>query len=133
MSGVLVILVLLHLGMIVVPLDKALPENEIESSIIRSEATCVIFDKKYLDIFNKLKNQNKSKLKHFICMDFENDVDNVLSYNKLLENGKTQVANGNILYDNVVIDNNSMTIMLFTSRYYCYFKNCNAFTSQRLC
>ncbi len=50
MNGVLVILVLLHLGMIVVPLDKALPENEIESSIIRSEATCVIFDKKYLDV-----------------------------------------------------------------------------------
>lgn len=128
MNGVLVILVLLLLGMIVVPLDKALPENEIESSIIRSEATCVIFDKKYLNVFNKLKNENKSNLKHFICMDFDDDADNVLSYSKLLKNGKVLIENGNTTYDDVTIDNNSMTIMLFTSRYYCYFKNCNAFT-----
>lgn len=129
MSGVLAILVLLLLGLIVVPLDKALPENEIESSIIRSEATCVIFDKKYLDVFNKIKTENKSNLKYFICMDFDDDADGVLSYSKLLENGKALISNGNTSYDDVVIDNNSMTIMLFTSRYYCYFKNCNAFTS----
>lgn len=128
MNGVLATFLLLLLGMIVIPLDKALPENEIESSIIRSEVSCVIFDKKYLDIFYQIKTENKSNLKHFICMDFDDDTDNVLSYSKLLENGKTLISNGNSAYDNVIIDNNSMTIMLFTSRYYCYFKNRNAFT-----
>lgn len=43
-------------GMIVVPLDKALPTNEIESSIIRSQVEAVIFDKKYIDVFENLKN-----------------------------------------------------------------------------
>ena len=41
--------------MTVVPLDKALPDNEIESSVIRSEVDAVIFDKKYLSVFENLK------------------------------------------------------------------------------
>ncbi len=121
MNGVLVTLELPLLGMVVVPLDKALPENEIKSSIIRSEVTCVIFDKKYLDVFNRLKKENNSNLKYFICMDFDDDQYDILSFSKLLENGKKLIANGDNSYDDVVIDNKSMTIMLFTSRYYCYF------------
>ena len=39
--------------MIVVPLDKSLPNNEIEDLIIRSEAEAVIFDGKYSDVFFK--------------------------------------------------------------------------------
>lgn len=102
-------------GMIVVPLDKALPANEIESSIIRSEAEAVIFDKKYLNIFNKLKNEDSSNLKQYICMDFEKDTDNILSYSKLIENGFSLINNGDNSYENVVINNDTMTIMLFTS------------------
>lgn len=103
-------------GMIAVPLDKSLPENEIESSIIRSEVEAVIFDKKYLDMFNKLKQKNNTNLKYFICMDSEDDDDNIfLSYSKLIKNGKTLLDKGNTSYDEVIIDNNSMSIMLFTS------------------
>lgn len=102
-------------GMIVVPLDKALPDNEIESSIIRSEVEAVIFDKKYENVFKNLQNNPESKLKHFICMDLENDENTFLSYNKLLEKGKSLLQNGNTSYDEVVIDETGMTIMLFTS------------------
>ncbi len=102
-------------GMVVVPLDKALPDNEIESSIIRSQATAVIFDKSYVSVFKKLKSEKSSNLKHYICMDFDDDCDDILSFSKLLENGKTLIDNGNCEYSNVVIDNNSMSIMLFTS------------------
>lgn len=102
-------------GMIVVPLDKALPENEIESSIIRSEAEAVIFDKKYMSIFSKIQKENTSNLKQYICMDFEESTYKVLSYSQLINDGKVLVHNGNNDYDNVVIDNNAMTIMLFTS------------------
>lgn len=102
-------------GMIVVPLDKALPNNEIESSIIRSEVEAVIFDKKYLDIFNKIKSDNSSKLKQYICMDFDKEENGIFSYKELLKNGKTSLANGDKKYSEIVIDNNAMSIMLFTS------------------
>ena len=65
--------------MIVVPLDKALPDNEIENSIIRSEVEAVIFDKKYRNVFQNLQNNPDCKLKHYICMDLEKDEDNILS------------------------------------------------------
>lgn len=102
-------------GMIVVPLDKALPNNEIESSIIRSEVEAIIFDKKYTEIINKLRIEQKSKLKHFICMDFENSTDTILSYSSLIHEGYQLIENGNTLYQNVEIDNNNMSVMLFTS------------------
>ena len=102
-------------GMIVVPLDKALPDNEIEDSIIRSEVEAIVFDKKYLGIINKIKSKNKSQLKHFICMDFENSTETILSYHELIQNGKQLLANGNHSYEEVIIDNNAMSIMLFTS------------------
>ena len=55
--------------MVVVPLDRALPDNEIESLIIRSKAEAVIFDKKYSEVFSKIAKEKKSNLSHFICMD----------------------------------------------------------------
>lgn len=101
--------------MVAVPLDRALPSNEIENLIIRSEADAVIFDKKYLDTFNRLKSNNTSKLKHYICMDFEEDVDGVLSFKSLIDNGKKLVENKNNSFNNVHADENKMSIMLFTS------------------
>ena len=101
--------------MIVVPLDKALPDNEIESSVIRSEVEAVIFDKKYLDVFKNLQSNPDCKLKHFICMDFKEDNEEVLSLSNLIEKGKDLRDRGDKSYDEVIIDNTGMTIMLFTS------------------
>ncbi|MBO5479319.1 MAG: AMP-binding protein [Clostridia bacterium] len=115
MSGVQATLLLLHHGNIVVPLDKALPDNEIESSVIRSEVEAVIFDKKYIDVFKNLQSNPNCKLKHFICMDFEKDTEDILSLNGLIQNGKQLCDNGDTRYDEVIIDNTGMTIMLFTS------------------
>lgn len=102
-------------GMIVVPLDKALPDNEIESSIIRSEVEAVIFDKKYIDVFKNLESNAECKLKHFVCMDFEKDNEDILSLSGLIQNGKQLRFNGDTRYDKVEINNTSMTVMLFTS------------------
>lgn len=102
-------------GMLVVPLDKALPDNEIEDSILRSEVEAIVFDKKYLGIINKIKLEEKSKLKHFICIDFENNTETILSYSELIKKGKQLLASGDKHYKEVVIDNNAMSIMLFTS------------------
>lgn len=99
-------------NMIVVPLDRALPNNEIEDLIIRSNAEAVIFDKKYSEVFSALAINQKSKLSHFICMD---DVDNFTSYSSLIHKGHSLLVNGDNKYDNIKIDNKKMSIMLFTS------------------
>ena len=98
--------------MIVVPLDRALPNNEIEDLIIRSEAEAVIFDKKYEEVFKNLATNKKTKLSHFICMDNLNEFD---SYENLIHKGNSLVLNGDTRYDNVKIKNDKMSIMLFTS------------------
>ena len=48
---------------IVVPLDKALPANEIESLILRSEVEAIFYTDKYDDIMNESKEKNNTKIK----------------------------------------------------------------------
>ena len=54
---------------VVVPLDKSLPNNEIKDLIIRSKVDGVIFDSKYAEVFHKLQEDNTNNLKYYICMD----------------------------------------------------------------
>ena len=102
-------------NMVVVPLDKSLPENELIDSVIRSEADAVIFDKKYIDTFHKIKESNSSNLKTYICMDIEDNDEFILSYKKLLKRGKELIENGDYSHINAEIDNKKMSVMLFTS------------------
>lgn len=102
-------------NMVVVPLDKSLPENELIDSVIRSEADAVIFDKKYMDTFKKIYESNKSNLKNYICIDLKEDTEHVLSYKKLILHGKELIENGDRSHLDAKIDNKKMSIMLFTS------------------
>ncbi len=102
-------------NMVVVPLDKSLPENELIDSVVRSEADAVIFDKKYIDTFHKIKESNSSNLKTYICMDTEDNDEFILSYKKLLNRGKELIENGDYSHINAEIDNKKMSVMLFTS------------------
>ena len=101
-------------NMIVVPLDKALPDNEIENLVTRSEAEVAIFDKKYLDVMKKLKNEKEVNLQMLICMDNikDNEVD---KFTDLLEEGEELIKNGDDRYDKMEINPEKMSIMLFTS------------------
>lgn len=104
-------------GMIIAPMDKMLPENEIVSLIERSEVDVAIFDKKYLEIFKKIKNNKSNKLHTLICMDHIDDSE-IVYFNDLLEKGKDLRAKESKdikKYDNITIDNDAMSIMLFTS------------------
>ncbi len=102
-------------NMVVVPLDKSLPENELIDSVIRSEADAVIFDQKYIDTFQKIHTEHNSNLKTYICMDIEENNDYILSYKELLIRGKELIANGDYSHINCEIDNEKMSVMLFTS------------------
>lgn len=101
-------------NMIIVPLDKALPDNEIENLVARSEAEVAIFDKKYLDVMKKLKNEKEVNLQMLICMDNikDNEVD---SFFNLLEKGEELIKKGDNRYDKMKINPENMSIMLFTS------------------
>ena len=54
---------------IVVPIDKSLPEHELESVIERSEVEAIFYSNKYEEILNKIKYSKSNKLKHLISMD----------------------------------------------------------------
>mgnify|MGYP004566262279 FL=1 len=97
--------------MIVVPLDKSLPNNEIKSLIKRSEADAVIYDSKYSDIFSEICLEGKCNLKQYICMD-KIDKPNVLFMNELIETGEKI---DDEIYDDIQMDSEKMAIMLFTS------------------
>lgn len=99
-------------NMTVVPLDKSLPDNEIEELIKRSQVEAVIFDQKYSSIFQRIIKNKNSNLKYFICMDSES---NFISYNSLIQKGKALLSNGDNSYDVIKIDPSKMSIMLFTS------------------
>lgn len=102
-------------NMVIVPLDKALPANEIKSLILRSEADAVIFDKKYLDTFMEIKEEGLSNLQFYICMDDEVKSDSVLSYPDLMKKGKALINKGDTRHQDAIIDSEKMSIMLFTS------------------
>ena len=102
-------------GMIIAPLDKALPDKEISSLIKRSEVDAVIYEKKHDELFKKLKNDNEVNLNKLICIDANEDDSEVIKFEDLLEKGRKLIKEKSKLYDKVEIDSDAMSIMLFTS------------------
>ena len=101
-------------NMIIVPLDKALPDNEIENLVTRSEAEVAIFDKKYVEVMKKLKKDTNVNLQMLICMDNIKD-ENIEKFSELLRKGEELLKNGDERYEKVEINPEKMSIMLFTS------------------
>ncbi len=103
-------------NMVIVPLDRALPDNEIESLIKRSEVTAVVFDNKYSDVMLKLKNDSNTNLEMLINMDNQTDKENeIIAYHDILQKGKRLLENKDARYEKIEIDNHKMAVMLFTS------------------
>ena len=100
---------------VVVPLDKSLPEKEIESLIMRSEVEAIFYTKTYKDIMKRLSEENKYNLKYYINMDNGNLRDGELYIGDLREKGEELLEKGNKEFIDAKIDNEKMTIMLFTS------------------
>lgn len=100
-------------GKIIIPLDKALTDNEIGNLIKRSEADAIVYEKKYQKAIDEIIEKG-CELKHLICMDSKVNK-GVLSYDEVLENGNKLLEKGNTKYNDIKIDSNKMSIMLFTS------------------
>ena len=97
-----------------VPLDKGLPAGEIENSLIMSRCETIVFEKDYLDTIEEIKNKNTTNLKYFICMDDIESKD-VISLKSLLSKGKELIDNGDRRFLDSKIDNEKLSILVFTS------------------
>lgn len=102
-------------NMVVVPLDKALPNGEIKSLIERSKADAVIYENKYSEVFEEIKGSGNSSLKFYINMDLRNDENGILSFRKLVDDGKKLIKNKKSKYQKIKIDNTKMSVLIFTS------------------
>lgn len=100
---------------VVVPLDKSLPDNELESLILRSQVEAIIYSSKYDTIMGTLRDKKNTNLKYFISMDLGENTQGIYSEKALIEKGKKLLNEGDSTYLNAEIDADKMGIMLFTS------------------
>ena len=100
-------------GRVIVPLDKALTDKEIEKLLKRSNADAIVYDEKYQNAVDEAIAEG-CNIKHKICMD-NIEKEGVLKYAKMLEDGENIIKSGKAKYDDVKLKENEMYIMLFTS------------------
>ena len=99
-------------GMVSVPLDKELQVEELEDSLVRSKAEAIVFDEKYEEKINTIKENGKTNVKVYICMSKLKDFINIPD---LIEEGTEIIKSGNKDYIDCEIDSHAMSILLFTS------------------
>ncbi|MGN1310493.1 MAG: AMP-dependent synthetase/ligase [Clostridia bacterium] len=100
---------------VVVPLDKSLPANEIESLIIRSGVEAIFYSKKYDEIMQDIRQRKTTDLRYYISMDLTERKDGVLSEREFIEKGKKLIEEGDRKFLDAEVDREGMTFMLFTS------------------
>jgi len=99
---------------IVVPIDKELPENEIQNLFNQAQVSAVIFSgSKREQIINISKRVDF--IEHYIDMDAEESHDNFTAFRALMAKGRELLESGNKDFVNAEIDEEAMHILLFTS------------------
>ena len=100
---------------IAVPVDKELPNNEIENVIKRSHAAAVIYSKKKKDAIDKIKD-NLPMVKYFIEMNSNEGVQGRdVGIEHVIAEGKKLTDAGNTEYMDVEIDPEEFKFLIFTS------------------
>ena len=100
---------------VVVPLDRALPDNEIENLILRSEVEAIFYSNKYSEVMKRLKEQGNTNIKYFISMDLEQEQNGIYAEKQLIDQGKKLIEQENRDFLDAKINAEEMSIMLFTS------------------
>ncbi len=99
---------------VAVPLDRDLPEHEIQSLINRSEASAVIFSPSLKPQMMKIKPSLKT-VEYFIIMDRAGDAGEEHDINRILQKGHNLVREGDRRFKDAAIDHEAVSILLFTS------------------
>lgn len=101
---------------VVVPIDKDLPLDEILNIIKISNTKAIFAD----DIRSKLLVDNMDKLpEDFVIINLQRDSQNQsndwLCFSSLLQNGKELIDSGNNKFENIEVDPDVLSVLLFTS------------------
>lgn len=118
---------------VAVPLDKYLPQNEVENLIQRGNVEVIFYSAAFHEMMTKIAATNDN-IKYFICMEnIETDKNQDLiketnlpdenrifkskfiTLNKLIETGKELLSNQNREFIDAKIDSEKLSILLFTS------------------
>ncbi|MCF0140765.1 MAG: AMP-binding protein [Mogibacterium sp.] len=91
---------------VVVPLDKAIPDNEVENMLEISEADAVFYEKPLEGTLKTIMEKGTTNLKSMICFD---------DIKGMVEEGEKLLDAGDRSYLDAEIDNDCMSILLFTS------------------
>ena len=99
---------------VIVPLDKGLPKEEIESLLIRSKADMIVFEKSYEDSINEIFKKKSTNLKEVVCME-KSKFNDIKCLDDIKQIGEKELKNGNNNYLDNEIDNKKMASIIFTS------------------
>jgi long-chain acyl-CoA synthetase len=99
---------------VIVPLDRELPQEDLEYTLRKSNAAAVVFSGKYLKVMETVS-QNNPSIKYFINMDGKTNEGKFLSMETLLEQGRALIRDNNRDFIDAPVDNKKMSILLFTS------------------
>lgn len=100
---------------IVSPIDRELPENEIENLVRRSKASAIIYSPKNGEAINKVK-ENVPEVEYFIEMRSDKKLEGKdVGLLNLIELGKALRNSGNKNFENIEIDPEEFKILFFTS------------------
>lgn len=102
-------------GNIIVPLDAMLPKKELIRLIFESKVDAIIFSKKFQPLITEILDSTESTVTKFICMDLEKNAEPILSYNQVLTEGSQLLESNNSKYKKVTIDNNQLSVLIYTS------------------
>ena len=98
-----------------VPVDKELPQNEIENLIKRSEAEAIIYSSKLEEVIKKVKKENQ-KVKYYIEMKSDKPLQGKdVGIDFLIEAGKNIIKSGDDEFSKIEIDPEEFKILIFTS------------------
>ena len=98
-----------------VPVDKELPQNEIENLIKRSEAEAIIYSSKLEEVIKKVKKENQ-KVKYYIEMKSDKPLQGKdVGIDFLIETGKNIIKSGDDEFSKIEIDPEEFKILIFTS------------------
>ena len=100
---------------IVVPLDKYLPQTEIENLVLRGEIEAIFYSHSFHPVMKELS-VKMPEIKLFISLDdIEEDDGKFINFNKLINTGAELLEKNDRSFVDAELDRYGMSILLFTS------------------
>lgn len=102
---------------VAVPMDKYLPQKEVENLIDRGKVEAIFYSPSYHDMMKEIAKTN-TRIKYYICMEkIENNEEDekFLNLPDLIKSGHELLKKGDKSFIEAPIDTEKMSILLFTS------------------